>query len=58
MPNLRAIANAMLEYPWTRGRLITWAADVPAYCALGAMLRAVPKRSATRTNRPRRIGMT
>lgn len=40
MPNLRAVADAVLEHPWTRGHLITWFADVPAYCALGAMLRA------------------
>lgn len=39
-PNLRAVADALNAYPWTRGRLIVWAADVPAYCALGAMLRA------------------
>ncbi|MGH7526896.1 MAG: DUF6197 family protein, partial [Gemmatimonadales bacterium] len=39
-PNLRAVADALNAYPWTRGHLITWSADVPAYCALGAMLRA------------------
>lgn len=40
MPKLRAIADALNAYPWTRGRLIAWAADEPAYCALGSMLRA------------------
>jgi hypothetical protein len=40
MPKLRAIADALNAYPWTRGRLIAWAADEPAYCALGSMLRS------------------